>query len=249
MGRERQDPREHRSGGGLPGRGQRLVSAHPGEPATLCAQGRSCPRAGRPSPRARGRPPGAAGPADWRETQPQDDIYLVAAPFTLYRRRRRRGEAQVWLRSPDPALAAALSGRHRGLPGPLQPADRPLPLCQVRPGGELLGDRLRHALLHPAGPPGHPPALHHRHLLSPRDPAQLVGQRRLCGLRHGQLERGPDRLSGGPSAEGARGPGRRLPPRQPQGLRGLCAHGRGLPAHGSAAATARPARRSATARR
>ena len=41
----------------------------------------------------------------WREAQPQDDIYLVAAPFTLYRRPTPVAEAQVYLRQPDPALA------------------------------------------------------------------------------------------------------------------------------------------------
>ena len=42
-----------------------------------------------------------------REAQPQDDIYLIAAPFTLYRDARQRPvvEAQVWLRDPDAALA------------------------------------------------------------------------------------------------------------------------------------------------
>jgi aminopeptidase N len=41
----------------------------------------------------------------WREDQPQDDIYLVAAPFTIYRRPTPEAEAQVYLRTPDPALA------------------------------------------------------------------------------------------------------------------------------------------------
>jgi len=41
----------------------------------------------------------------WREDQPQDDIYLVAAPFTLYRRPTPWGEAQVYLRQSDPDLA------------------------------------------------------------------------------------------------------------------------------------------------
>lgn len=41
----------------------------------------------------------------WREDQPQDDIYLVAAPFTLYRRPTPVAEAQVYLRTPDPAMA------------------------------------------------------------------------------------------------------------------------------------------------
>lgn len=41
----------------------------------------------------------------WRETHPQDDIYLIAAPFELYRRSTPVAEAQVYLRQSDPALA------------------------------------------------------------------------------------------------------------------------------------------------
>ena len=50
--------------------------------------------------------PGFAGSA-WTETQPQDDLYLVAAPFTRYHESAGAGiEAQVWLRAPDADLAA-----------------------------------------------------------------------------------------------------------------------------------------------
>ena len=49
---------------------------------------------------------GFAGSA-WTETQPQDDLYLVAAPFTRYHEAAGAGiEAQVWLRAPDADLAA-----------------------------------------------------------------------------------------------------------------------------------------------
>lgn len=41
----------------------------------------------------------------WREEQPQDDIYLVAARFHLYQQETPHGEAQVYLRQPDAALA------------------------------------------------------------------------------------------------------------------------------------------------
>ncbi len=41
----------------------------------------------------------------WSETLPQDDIYLIAAPFELYRNTGGSVEAQVYLRRPDPALA------------------------------------------------------------------------------------------------------------------------------------------------
>jgi aminopeptidase N len=48
----------------------------------------------------------ATGVSTWSESQPQDDIYLIAAPFTLYRDSADGIEAQVWLRRPDPRLAA-----------------------------------------------------------------------------------------------------------------------------------------------
>jgi hypothetical protein len=41
----------------------------------------------------------------WSETQPQDDIYLIAGPFRLYRKPADSIEAQVYLRQPDDALA------------------------------------------------------------------------------------------------------------------------------------------------
>jgi aminopeptidase N len=41
----------------------------------------------------------------WQEQQPQDDIYLIAAPFQLYRRQAGDVEAQVYLRQADPTLA------------------------------------------------------------------------------------------------------------------------------------------------
>ncbi|MCU7924237.1 MAG: M1 family peptidase [Candidatus Thiodiazotropha sp. (ex Dulcina madagascariensis)] len=41
----------------------------------------------------------------WRETSPQDDIYLIAAPYRLYRKPIGNLEAQVFLRQDDAALA------------------------------------------------------------------------------------------------------------------------------------------------
>ncbi len=41
----------------------------------------------------------------WREQRPQDDIYLIAAPFRLYQSTSPEVQAQVYLRQPDPALA------------------------------------------------------------------------------------------------------------------------------------------------
>lgn len=41
----------------------------------------------------------------WREDRPQDDIYLIAAPFTAYVQPTDHGDAQVYLRQADEALA------------------------------------------------------------------------------------------------------------------------------------------------
>lgn len=55
----------------------------------------------------------------WRAPHPQDDIYLIAAPFTVYRQTAliedppRKVLAEAWLRSPDEALA----GRYLGATG------------------------------------------------------------------------------------------------------------------------------------
>lgn len=67
---------------------------------------------------SQGRGPGAdtGWSATWSEHQPQDDIYLVAAPFKLYRSEDPSSgvEAQVWLRRPDPELAERyLAATHR----------------------------------------------------------------------------------------------------------------------------------------
>ena len=48
----------------------------------------------------------STGRAHWSETQPQDDIHLVAAPLQGYRKKADGFEAQVYLRQPDPELAA-----------------------------------------------------------------------------------------------------------------------------------------------
>ncbi|MEW8505313.1 MAG: M1 family aminopeptidase [Candidatus Thiodiazotropha sp.] len=48
---------------------------------------------------------GERGLVQWRETSPQDDIYLVAAPYSLYKQAADGIEAQVYLRQPDEATA------------------------------------------------------------------------------------------------------------------------------------------------
>ena len=52
--------------------------------------------------------------------------------------------------------------RHGAVPRDVPRADRSLPVRQVRARRELLGDGLRHALVHPARPAGHPASLHPR---------------------------------------------------------------------------------------
>lgn len=60
---------------------------------------------------SQGQGPLAVGPArQWAETAPQDDIYLIAAPFTLYRQDTPHGEAQAYLRQADAALAERYLG-------------------------------------------------------------------------------------------------------------------------------------------
>jgi len=54
----------------------------------------------------------------WREFIPQDDIYLIAAPYHLYTQATPVAEAQVYLRSDDPQLAEsylAATGRYLSL--------------------------------------------------------------------------------------------------------------------------------------
>ncbi|MEW8160671.1 MAG: M1 family aminopeptidase [Candidatus Thiodiazotropha endolucinida] len=48
---------------------------------------------------------GERGMIRWLETSPQDDIYLVAAPYQLYRKSSDGIEAQVYLRQRDPEIA------------------------------------------------------------------------------------------------------------------------------------------------
>ncbi|QIK39213.1 M1 family peptidase [Caldichromatium japonicum] len=45
------------------------------------------------------------GRAHWREAQPQEDLYLVAGRFAIYRRTAPGVSAEVYLRTPDPGLA------------------------------------------------------------------------------------------------------------------------------------------------
>lgn len=53
---------------------------------------------------------------DWQESQPQDDIYLLAGPFTVYQSEADGHQALVYLQQPDEALAQTyLDATHRYL--------------------------------------------------------------------------------------------------------------------------------------
>ncbi len=56
---------------------------------------------------SQGAGPGApdSGRSTWTETHPQDDIYLIAGPYRIYRADANGFEAQVYLREPDAELA------------------------------------------------------------------------------------------------------------------------------------------------
>ncbi|WP_096459115.1 M1 family metallopeptidase [Sulfurifustis variabilis] len=54
---------------------------------------------------SQGRATREPGGVTWEEQHPQDDIYLVGARFHLYKEATPHGEAQVYLREPDEALA------------------------------------------------------------------------------------------------------------------------------------------------
>ena len=54
---------------------------------------------------SQGRPGNGPDPLDWVASQPQDDIYLIAAPWTVFTRPSPLAEAQVYLRDNDAELA------------------------------------------------------------------------------------------------------------------------------------------------
>ena len=142
-------------------------------------------------------------------------------------------------RGRDPRLPAPEGRRarrevpagHRAVRRDVPGAHRPLPVRQVRARRELLGDGLRHAVLHAARPPGHPLPVHPQLLVPARDPPQLVGELRLRGLRDRELVRRPDRLHGRPPHPGAAGEGRGVPARHAAEVPQLRARRAGLPAH------------------
>ena len=158
--------------------------------------------------------------------------------------------ARVYLRQKDDGARREVPRGDGAVPRDVRRPDRPLPLRQVRARRELLGDRLRHAVLHAARAAGDPLPVHPDLVLPARDPAQLVGQLGLRRLRERQLVRGADRLHGRPPDPGAARAGRGLPARHAAEVRELRARTAATSRSASSArATAPRPRRSATARR
>ncbi len=149
------------------------------------------------------------GRARWDSHGPMDEIYLVGGPLAGLPRRRRSGGgptsscARPTTPSPRKYLEATAQylEMYRELIGPYPYGKFALvenfwETGYGMPSFTLLGPRvIRFPFIL---------AL----VLSPRDPAQLVGQLGLRRLRDGQLVRGPHRLPGRPPDQGAAGPGR-----------------------------------------
>ena len=93
---------------------------------------------------------GADGMARWESPSAVDEISLSGGPLTPYSATAGTVQAEVFLREPDAGARRQVPRRHQPVPAHVQRAARALPLREVRAGRELLGDRLRHALLHAA---------------------------------------------------------------------------------------------------
>ena len=174
----------------------------------------------------------AKGTARWESHGAIDEITLVGGPLVVYRDAAGAVETLVYLRQKDDALAVEVPAGDRAVRRDVPRARRPLPLRQVRARRELLGDGLRHAVLHAARAADHSLPVHPELVVPARDPPQLVGQLRLRGLRDRELVRGPDRLHGRPPHPGAAGKGRGVPARHAAEVPQLRARRARLPAHG-----------------
>ena len=115
----------------------------------------------------------------WKSPEPQEEIYLVAAKFIEYDKPAGNVSAMAFLRTPDQALAAKYldaTARYLTLYDRLIGPYPYKKFALVENFWETGFGMPSFTLL---GSEGHPPAVHHQHLLSPRDPAQLVGQQRV----------------------------------------------------------------------
>ena len=111
----------------------------------------------------------------WSIDKPQQEIYLIAAEFTEYSERSDASgvEARVLLRQPNPDLAQKYLDAT--LYWTVQRTNWPISLQPICPGREFLANRLRHAVVYPAGLKGDPAAVYYLFVVSARDFAQLVG--------------------------------------------------------------------------
>ena len=105
----------------------------------------------------------------WQEKLPQDDIYLIAAPFHIYSRESAGIKAQVFLRNKDNDLAERYLSATTEYLQLYSELLGDYPYKKFCSGGEFLGERLRHALLYPTWPTGDSSAVYYPYLLSPRD--------------------------------------------------------------------------------
>ncbi len=102
----------------------------------------------------------------WRETHPQDSIYLLAGKFHVYRQAGKHATALVYLQTADEALAQQYLQTSPTVSGSIFHLAGRLPLPQVRHGGKFLGNGLGDAVLHPAGVTGNALAVHPALLVS-----------------------------------------------------------------------------------
>ena len=192
------DGRHSRRRGRLPRRQQLLVSLVQSRAARVRAGRDAAGRRGTSSPRATARRATSRGRARWESGGAMDEIYLVGGPLQVWRDTAGSVETLVYLHDKDDATGGEVPGGDGAVPRDVPPAHRAVSLPQVRARRELLGDRLRHAVLHAARPRDHPLPVHHQLVLPARDPAQLVGELGLRRLRVGQLVRGADGVPGRP---------------------------------------------------
>ena len=150
--------------------------------------------------------------ASFEFAQPATGIDLMAGPWVIRERIMPRANgAPLRLRTYFPRELDAIAGLADGYLDDsrrylerLRRGDRRLPVHRVLRGGEPAADRLCDAHAHLHGRRRAEAALHPRHVARSRGAPQLVGQRRLRRLPHGQLVRRADHVHGGLRLQGAR---------------------------------------------
>ena len=131
--------------------------------------------------------------------------YRVESAATCGRRRNTDPAAHLLPSADRGRSPTATSTRSQGYLELYERCDRRLSVRRVQRRVEPDADRLRHADAHLSRRRRAAPAVHPRDLARPRGAAQLVGQRRLSGLRARQLVRGSHHVHGRLRVQGARG--------------------------------------------